>query len=239
MLYRKITYDITKIYFTIAIFVLQGCKVLQESSKYEFNEGTYKVKTPEHAGKAYVVVNEDSVKVYPVNTPLFDSTKLIELALPNKTTKPVTGRHLFVTNSFDLDVLTILFKYRPSVKGFPNQFTTHLNGAAYMGYRTDVFKIRYSKKPLYYKRHIEHYGYSFGGFLGMGATAMNPWVTSGNITDEYDGFVITKGAALNVAVNAFTFGVAIGWDHLMDSNRKFWIYQGKTWLGLTLGLNLN
>lgn len=239
MLYRKTTYGITKVCYIIALFILHGCKVLQESSKYEFNEGSYKVKTPAHSGKAYVVVNEDSVKVYPINTPLFDSTKLIELAFPHKTTIPVAGRYLFLTNSFDLDVLTILFKYRPSVKGFPNQFTTHLNGAAYVGYRTDAFRIRYSKRPLYHKRHIEHYGYSFGGFLGIGATAMNPWVTGGNITDEYDGFVITKGVALNIAVNTFTFGVAVGWDHLTDSNRKFWIYQGKTWMGITLGLNLN
>jgi hypothetical protein len=236
---QKNTCDIAKIGCIAAFITLQGCKVLQESSKYEFNEGTYHVKTPQHSGKAYVVVNEDSVKVYPVNAPLFDSTRFIELAFPAKTAKPVRGRNLFLANSFDLDVLTILFKYRPSVKGFPNQFTTQLNGAAYIGYRTDAFKIRYSKRPLYYKRHIEHYGYSFGGFLGIGATAMNPWVTQGNISDEYDGFVITKGLALNVAVNAFTFGLAVGWDHLADSNRKFWIYQEKTWLGLTLGLNLN
>jgi hypothetical protein len=239
MLHQRTINDIRKICCIIALFILPGCKVLQESSKYEFNEGTYRVKTPGHSGRAYVVVNEDSVKVYPLNVPLFDSTKPIDLAFPNKTTKPMAGRYSFVTNSFDLDVLTILFKYRPSVKGFPNQFTTHLNGAAYVGYRTDAFRVRYSKRPLYHKRHIEHYGYSFGGFLGMGATAMNPWVTRGSITDEYDGFVITKGLALNVAVNAFTFGIAVGWDHLMDSNRKFWIYQEKTWLGVTLGLNLN
>jgi hypothetical protein len=239
MFHRRTTYDLTKAFLITVLSTLSGCKALEESSKYQFNEGVYKVETPAHSGKAYVIVNEDSVKVYPINAPVFDSTKFIELALPGKTTKPITGKHVFITNSFDLDVLTILFKYRPSVRGFPNQFTTHLNGAGYIGYRTDAFKIRYSKKPLYYKRSIAHYGYSFGGFLGMGATAVNPWVTGGNITDEYDGFVVTKGLALNVAVNDFTFGIGVGWDHLMDSNRKFWIYQGKVWMGITLGLNLN
>ncbi|MCF6403106.1 hypothetical protein L3C95_09490 [Chitinophaga filiformis] len=223
----------------MALSILCGCKALQESSKYQFNEGTYKVKTPAHTGKAYVVISEDSIKVYPLNVPVFDSLKFIDLSLPDKTARPIGGRHSFVTNSFDLDLLTILFKYRPSVYGFPNQFTTHLNGAAYVGYRSDAFSVLYSKKPLYYKRHIEHYGYSMGGFLGMGATAMNPWVTRNNITEEYDGFVISKGIALNIAVNAFTFGLAVGWDHLMDRNRKYWIYQGKVWTGVTLGLNLN
>jgi hypothetical protein len=219
--------------------LLLGCKSVQESSKYHFNEGNYNVKTSGFTGKAYVIATEDSVNIYPLQTVSFDSTKLADLSYPQKTNSPLSGRHLFVSNSFDLDVLTILFKYRPSVSGFPNQFTTNPNGAAYMGYRSDVFRIVYSKRPLYYKRRIEHYGYSAGGFLGIGSTAMNPSVTKNAITDEYDGFVITKGVALHVAVNAFTFGIAVGLDHLMDRNRKFWIYQTKPWAGLTLGLNLN
>jgi hypothetical protein len=92
---------------------------------------------------------------------------------------------------------------------------------------------------MYYKRRIQHYGYSYGAFLGMGATAMNPWVTGNNISDEYDGFVITKGVALNMAFNSFTFGLALGFDHLLDRNHSLWLYQGKPWTGVTLGLNLN
>jgi hypothetical protein len=239
MQYRKAAIYLRITGIMLPLCSLIGCKRLQESSKYQFNEGNYKVKTALHTGKAYVIPNEDSVKVYPLNKAVFDSTNFIELVFPQKTAKPIPGRNLFTISSFDLDVLTILFKYRPSVSHFPNQFTTHLNGAAYIGYRSDVFRILYSKKPLYHKRHIEHYGYSVGAFAGMGATAMNPWVTRNNITSEYDGFVISKGVALHVAVNTFTFGLAIGWDHLMDDNRKFWIYQGKLWTGITLGLNLN
>lgn len=223
----------------LMLFLGAGCKGIQESSKYQFNEGTYKVNTSGYAGKAWVEVSEDSIRIYPMNKPVFDSTQFIDLSYPAKTASPLKGKNQFVTNSFDLDVLTILFKYRPGTSGFPNQFTTHFNAAAYAGYRSDVFKIKYKKRPLNYKRRIEHYGYSFGGFLGMGATAMNPWVTQDQITEEYDGFVITKGVAVNVGVNAVTFGLALGWDHLMDRNRKFWIYQGKPWLGLTFGLNLN
>jgi hypothetical protein len=239
MQHRKGTFYLRKIIIIILPCLLFGCKGLHESSKYQLNEGQYNVKTAGISGTAYVIVSEDSVKVYPLNKPVFDSTHFFELAFPQRTSKPVTGKNVFIKNSFDLDVLSILFKYRPSVNRFPNQFTSHLNGAAYIGHRSDIFRILYKKTPFYYKRRIEHYGYSFGAFLGMGATAMNPWVTEDNITQEYDGFVITKGAALNMAVNAFTFGLAIGWDHLMDSNRKFWIYQGKPWAGITIGLNLN
>jgi hypothetical protein len=223
----------------IATSFFCSCKALQESSKYGFNDGTYNVKSPTHSGKAYVVVNQDSVKAYPLHMQVVDTTNFIDLALPEKSARRLTGKYSFVANSFDFDVLTILFKYRPSRGGFPNQLNTNLNGAAYLGYRSDVFKVRYSKKPGFYKRRVEHYGYSAGGFFGIGATAMNPWVTSNNITEEYDGVVITKGIALNIAVNSFTFGLAVGWDHLLDRNRKFWIYQGSIWTGATLGLNLN
>jgi hypothetical protein len=33
-------------------------------------------------------------------------------------------------NSFDIDFLTIIGKYRPAINGFLNQFNTNLNGAA-------------------------------------------------------------------------------------------------------------
>jgi hypothetical protein len=68
---------------------------------------------------------------------------------------------------------------------------------------------------------------------------MNPWVTRDQITSEYDGIVWLNGIAGIVGFNNFTFGFAISIDHLLDHNHKVWIYQGKPWLGLTLGLNLN
>jgi len=212
---------------------------MQETSKYQFNEGVYNVRSVNHTGRAYVTVHEDSVKVYPMNAVRFDSTKMIRLALPEHISgsRPLKAR--FVARSFDVDVLTILFKYRPAAKGLPNQFSTQFNGAGYLGYRSDVFNVAYKEKPLYFKRRIQHYGYSVGGFLGIGATAMNPWVTQEQITEEYDGLVLTKGVALHLGVNSLNFGVALGWDHLMDRNRKLWIYQGKPWTGVTFGLNLN
>lgn len=225
--------------FFVTLHFLTGCKSLQESSKYQFNEGFYNVKMTDSSVKAYIVTNEDSIKVYPLKQNVFDSTNFLNLVLPQQSSKPVSGKLHFIKNSFDLDLLTILFKYRPSVKSFPQQFNTNFNGAAYLGYRSDIFRVIYSKRPLYYKRRIAHYGYSYGAFLGMGATAMNPWVTQNNITEEYDGFIISKGLAINVAVNSFTFGIAIGIDHLTDRDRHVWIYQGKPWTGVTLGLNLN
>jgi hypothetical protein len=68
---------------------------------------------------------------------------------------------------------------------------------------------------------------------------MNPFVTNNNIQSEYDGVVITKGIAGLIGVGEFTFGGAVGFDNLMDKNRNTWIYQGKPWLGFTVGFNIN
>ena len=67
---------------------------------------------------------------------------------------------------------------------------------------------------------------------------MNPFVTNINIQPEYDGVVITEGIAGLVGVGGFTFGGAVGFDNLMDKNRNTWIYQGKFWLGFTVGFNI-
>ena len=68
---------------------------------------------------------------------------------------------------------------------------------------------------------------------------MNPWVTSDRVQIEYEGIIWTKGIAGLVGLNNFTVGLALGWDHLLDQNRKDWIYQQKPWLGFVFGLNLN
>jgi hypothetical protein len=64
-------------------------------------------------------------------------------------------------------------------------------------------------------------------------------MTGGAVQSEYDGVVFNKGFAAIVALNHFTAGVAIGWDRLLDRNRRYWIYNDKTWVGIVLGLNLN
>ncbi|WP_165940196.1 MULTISPECIES: hypothetical protein [Dyadobacter] len=56
---------------------------------------------------------------------------------------------------------------------------------------------------------------------------------------EYDGLVWGKGIAGIIGINNFTIGLAIGFDNLLDKNKQVWIYQGKPWLGLAFGLNLN
>ncbi len=139
-----------------------------------------------------------------------------------------------------MDVLTVLFKYRPSAKGFPPQLNATFNGAAYFGYRTDAYKLSYSRTPLHiFKRTITHYGYSFGFFTGFGTARIDEYDTNNALSIEYDGLVNLLGVAVILAVDKVTFGLTCGTDHLLDKNAKVWVNNGKPWLGISIGLNLN
>jgi hypothetical protein len=171
---------------------------------------------------------------------LSDSVKAGKNSYPQQVSGESINQHNFRQTSFDIDFLTIPFKYRPVSNSLPAQFNTNLNGAVYIGFRNDIYRLWYKKTPLNnYIRQTTHYGFSVGLFSGFGGTAMNPWVTDDQISSEYDGLVWLKGIAGILGVNNFTIGLALGWDNLLDKNNKVWIYQSKPWLGLAFGLNLN
>jgi hypothetical protein len=61
-------------------------------------------------------------------------------------------------------------------------------------------------------------------------------VTSNQVELEYDGVVFQKGIAAFFGIDFLTFGVALGFDNLLDDNHKYWVYNQKPWIGLMLGI---
>jgi hypothetical protein len=227
-------------------FLLLGsCSTIRESPKYEFKDGTYRSGiTGNGVQKVYVEYEEEEIKVYRLKKAgsgyLPDTLDHKPLSFSKTTPDSIRTKPSFTQRSFDIDFLTMPFKYRFPEAGFPRQFNASLNGGVYVGYRSDVFMLQYSANSLgVSSRHTTHLGFSFGGFTGIGGTPMNPWVTNDRIAIEYDGVVLTKGIAGIIGLNNLTAGLAVGWDHLLDRNKKFWIYQGKPWIGFVFGLNLN
>lgn len=168
-------------YWIIIDLTFTSCETLKQSSKYQFNDGFYQTKLNGKTSKVYVLGGFDTIKAYrkaDLGAAKIDSTIAILIKFPAK--KP----YEFITLSFsaktlDVDVLTVLIKYRPPVKDFSPQFNATFNGAAYFAFRTDVYRLSYKETPMHvYKREINHYGYSVGIFSGLGTARIDEYVTN-------------------------------------------------------------
>ena len=226
----------TKVYVSmlLGMYMLNSCATIQNNSKYELVDGNYKLKIDGRKYDCYVENSTDSIIIYNLATN-------ISTSLPQQAVVFMPLQQHFIKPSFDIDILTALFKIRPKSKNsLPTQLNANFNGNIYVGRRTDIYQVHYKKSPVNtYKRQINHFGFSTGFFVGVGNTAMTPSTTNNGISSEYDGLVLQKGIAGIIAVNKLTIGLSLGFDNLLDHNKKSWIYNNKPWYGLMLCLNLN
>jgi hypothetical protein len=177
--------------------------------------------------KVYIYVEEDTLKILTHKMPF---TPVIPLPGDDQ---------FFLKRSFDVDVMTVPFKYRPGTAGLPRQLNTDFNGNAYIGYRFDRFRVRMKHTPVGIRKHYDHKGVTLGVFGGLGSAAVNPSTTANQTTDDYNALILSRGVAAMIGVNNLTVGVGVGWDYVTDRDKDIWIYQNTSWFGLTVGLNLN
>lgn len=234
----------TLLLFFSFILLLSSCTSLRESSKYEFQSSMYYSSIiPSSENKVYLNVEEDSIEVFPVRRVRGREeigSQPVEVLAEESVSSARRGSHSFYNPSFDLDFVSMPLKYRFKTESVPRQLTTNFNGAAYLGFRNDFFRIRYKRTPLNeMERSIRHFGASIGGFAGISSEPVNPWVTRNAVAIEYDGVVFSTGFAWITGVNNLTAGIAVGFDYLLDANRQHWVYQGKPWFGVVVGINLN
>jgi len=214
--------------YLILLLFLGACSTIKNSPKYQLSDGEYEFRQPgEKYKKAFVTIEEDSIRI-------FLDEKPKEGYIP----QPFKDQY-FLKRSFDVDVITIPFKYRPSTSSLPRQLTSDFNGNVFIGFRGDRFALRFNETPAGWIQSHKHRALSVGVFGGLGSTSVTPWTTNNQTTDEYSGVVLSRGLAFMVGVNNLTVGIGVGWDFLTDRDKDIWIYQNKPWYGLTLGLNLN
>jgi len=197
--------------------------------KHGLTDGRYDSKQADGRFKKVdlYVDDEDSV-----NIKIFDQSKPVGL-------NPLQPLYLR-KGTFDFDAMTVPFKFRPGSSQLPRQLDTDFNGNIYLGYRVDRFRITYQNTPIGQRQKIKQIGFSVGVFGGLGSTFVSPWTTSDPaFSEEYNGFILSRGFALLVGVNNLTFGLGVGWDYLTDRDKGIWIYQNKPWYGLTVGLIVN
>lgn len=212
----------------LSSLLISACSSIRNSPKYQLADDYYHFRQKgSRYQKAYVHIQDDSLRVVSAR----DGDSPI-VSKPN-------SDQFFLKKSFDVDIITVGFKYRPETQGLPRQVNTDFNGNVFLGYRQDRFKVRYDQTPIGTNKSYHHRAMTVGVFAGMGSSAVTPWTTNNQITDEYDGLVLTKGLAMMFGVNSLTVGFGIGWDRLTDRDKDKWIYQNKAWYGLTIGLNIN
>ncbi|MCK6694436.1 MAG: hypothetical protein L6Q97_20355, partial [Thermoanaerobaculia bacterium] len=217
-----------------------SCNTLEKASLHGFNSGYYKVKSRQKNDQnVYADVTEEKIDIYHQTRNQPD--KLAFLSIPLKPSDSlVFSPMVFKKNSLDIDLTAVPLKYRPSVYGLPGQMATDFNIALYAGWRYDSYIIKSRKDPLG-KRYpkIINRGYDFGVFAGTGSTLISPFTTQNKRTDEYTGLMIQTGFAGFIESSIASFGLATGFDYLMNPDRKVWIYNNKPWVGFIVGIALN
>ena len=215
--------------FCIIIGFLSSCSSLTNIPESQLPSDYYDFHMPDSRNiKVYVDAREDSLIIIPIHKNKTGLSPIKEAA-----------NQSFLRRSFDIDVLTVPFKFRPSTYNLPRQLTVDFNGSVFLGYRLDRYKVLFTQTPVGVVKKLRHRALTIGAFGGLGTTSITPWTTNNQTSDEYNGFILNRGISLMAGVNNLTVGVGIGWDYLTDRDKDIWIYQNKPWYGLTLSLNLN
>lgn len=222
------------------IFLFSSCSTLEKASSHGFSSGYYTLASASrHARKVYVSVTEESLAVYPLIDHRTEKQPLLSIPFQPSDSFMVSPL-VFRKKSLDVDITSILLKYRPSLYGLPGQLTTDFNVALYAGWRHDRYTIKSSLDPLGNRSYkIRNWGHDIGLFAGPGASGITPFSTRNKITDDYSGLIVQMGIAGFIESNVASFGLAIGYDYLLNPDRKVWIYQHQPWLGFIVGVALN
>lgn len=224
----------------LALGLLSSCRTLEQASVHGLNSGYYRLGMPGEIGqKVYVDVREEALAVYPSTGKTPDSVAVLTLypAIPDSA---VLREVRLSKRSLDLDATSILLKYRPGASGMQPQLTADFNLAFYAGWRFDRYILSSSRDPLGKpSNRIRSRGYDIGVFAGPGTTPVTPFTTRDRREVEYSGMIVQAGVAAFIESDVASFGLAAGYDHLMNSDRDVWIYTGKPWLGFIVGVALN
>jgi hypothetical protein len=141
---------------------------------------------------------------------------------------------------FDFDIFTLPFKLREAREGVPTQLNTTFNAALYLGRRLDRYHFRRTTLPTGRSAaQIQTAGFGYGGFVGLGSTIVTADLTHQHAITDYEGAVLHGGVAAIYDIRALNVGAALGFDYLLGDDGAHWLYQGRPWLGVLFGLNLN
>jgi hypothetical protein len=228
----------------IGVFLMAaaGCAPFDKIYSHEFCSGYYKLKGPGTIpGKIYLETNGDTLIVYPAAgkgkslAPDLSSSR--RAILSSISPGSYLYNSTFVRTAPDIDLSTVLLKYRPHAGNVSSQLSTNVNGIFYVGFRKDFFRITSHLSPGNVRStFVRHTGFDFGPFAGIGIAPVNYTVTMNRTMQEYDGIVFQKGFAVFGTFENMSVGVSVGFDNLLDKNKNIWVYNQKPYFGIIIGI---
>ncbi len=223
--------------------LLISCGSLKNSPCGELDGRRYRIKEKNEIKELYLLTENGELNAYPIidsNDPLLPDSmqkKVYPRIVKNNTLPAPLNLY---KNGINLELMVLPLKLRPSVENVPLQLNSDFNGAIFVGYSFDKYNLSYNRITNNLSRRVlNNYKFSYGGFIGLGSTFMSPTTTAHQTDEEYDGVVLQKGIAGVIEVNNFTLGIALGFDNLLSSDRKIWIYENKPYFALSVGLDIN
>jgi hypothetical protein len=221
------------------LFLFSGCSTLDKASMHGFTSGFYKTDSEKGAKNVYIDVTDEKIDVYSRHKEKGIQEKFLSYSLKTFDSTLHTPL-IFRKQSLDIDLTTILLKYRPSVYGLPPQLTSDLNLALYAGWRHDRFKTTIKTDALGKRHHkMTNLGYDFGVFSGPGTTPVNSSTTNNRTNHDYSAMIIQTGMAGFLESSMASFGFSVGFDYLLNKERKIWVYNNQLWVGFIVGIALN
>src|SRR5450759_4191736 len=220
-----------------------SCDSTGKITRHDFDSGFYNLKIQgAQSSSVYAKVTEDSVIIYPVITIDKKESPNMSSGTGIKLSKTKTDNYLnkscFINNSVDIDLTSILFKYRQPKDDVPAQFSDDLNFAVFLGFRKDYYKMASSTRQPHDKiSFIRQVGFDLGIFAGIGTSPVNPTNTNNLINQQYDAMIFQKGFAGFISYGKMSLGLALGFDNLMDKNRPSWVFNQKPYFGLVIGIS--
>jgi len=145
-------------------------------------------------------------------------------------------------NRFVLQALSVPLKIRPAIKNdrykdsLPTQVETGFN-AGFAGGIKRTWSI-FSPESNFLGQNTTRFSVAGGLLFNLGSSDVKKSTTNYTIIVDRKEPVYSYGIFLLLGVNNINIGYSLGSDHLFSKNSKNWIYQGKTWHGITVALDI-
>lgn len=96
----------------------------------------------------------------------------------------------------------------------------------------------YSSSKNYLGKNISQFAIAIGSHFGVGASDLKKASNAPGLVSDRKAAMFTCGGFLLFGFNNINLGIGIGKDYVLGEGRKNWVYQGETWTGVIISLDI-